>query len=417
MFHPTVDAARCGSTRITGNGLHQRQILRDSSGALGDSFGAAILLFRQFSTLHIAVSAVSKGDGAVFVYRAVNSSYFSLQQILSNPTTQYYVTSFGRSIHYDGTQLLVSSIARYKTGLRFQVSALNQKGTRYFIESTGINAIDYGDPIFVFRSLEGRANSTSLTLVQTIADGDYTRDFGASIAISSDMMAVGASVREEFRYGHGTDGDLEVTGVKFLDGSATYNYNNVIVHANATLTVERFEEIRGRGGILTIRVKNSFIVEAGGTVNLTEAGYTGGPQSYQDTTEARDGLGPGGGKRATSTLIGVLECDYDRAAALTSLRFENTGLGTARTNSTLDYAEASGGGGGYATPGLRGALVQCGDSGAGGTTYGNQSLEDLWRGSGGGSGHPWNIGSGGAGGNGGWGDLHPSTPVHQLWHH
>ena len=66
------------------------------------------------------------------------------------------------------------------------------------------------------------------------------------------------------------------------------------------------------------------------------------------------------------------------------------------------FAEACGGGASYATKGTAGSDVQCGTSGAAGDVYGEaELLNDISHGSGGGSGQPWKVGSGGAGGDGG----------------
>ena len=385
----------------TGRGLLLEATLKDPQGIIHDEFGAFVKLFHQFGAYHVAVAAPGKdSDGAVFVYKERNADW-ELQQTLVAPTGEY-VTRFGRSIHFDGTQLLISAVSRYISSKRFEVGALNVKGTRYFYEADGVGPLPT-DPIYVFRSVEGRRNSTRLNLRQTLRDGPYTADFGASISVSGDKMAVGAPFRSNILYGHGTDGDLIVTGITLLDGAGEYNFNNVYVKAGGVLTVERYETLRGFGGILNLKVLNNFVVEAGGLVNLTGIGHEGAPTAFELSGNPENGKGQGGGAGAFTINKGFLSCDYDGATTTNPeiLQVEQNLEQQRQANSSLAFAEACGGGGGYGTKGGDGTPVQCGTSGVGGAPHGDELVATPARGSGGGAGHPWKVGAGGGGGNGG----------------
>jgi hypothetical protein len=395
-----------GACRIyydAGDGYNLTTTLTDPDGQLGDGFGKQVLLFDRGGVPHVAVAAVNKNDdGAVLVFRRVHDAYWPLQETLEQPEgTGAYATNFGRHLFYDGSSVIVSAESRYKHSKRFVISSRNVKGTRYFEESTGSSPIP-GDPIFAFRAKDGRRNTTRLTLLQTIRGADYTFDFGASVALGDDRrtLAVGAFSRREARYGYGTDGDLIVEGIKLLDGTAEYNFNNVEIMPGGVLTTDNYETLRGQGGALRLRIQGRLKIHPGGTINMTAHGYKGAETMYTATRRA-NGEGPGGGVTATSLYTGELSCSYDDSG-VSVLSSDTYGSKTARNgSSSMAFAEANGGGGGYGTHGVGGIATQCGDSGAGGTVYGEPLLDTVYLGSGGGAGHPWKIGSGGAGGAGG----------------
>jgi hypothetical protein len=393
----------CRIYRDAGDGLKLVATVTDPNGKLGDGFGKRVYLFRRATVPHVAVSAVNKGgDGAVLVFRRVDESYWPLQEELTPPTgTGSYATNFGRHIFYDGTSVIVSAESRYKHSKRFVISSTNVKGTSYFEESTGTEATS-GDPIFTFKARDGRRNSTRLTLLQTIRGADYTFDFGASVALSPDLstLAVGAVSRREARFGYGTDGDLVVSGVKLLDGTAEYNFNNVEIMPGGVLTTDNYETLRGAGGILRLRIQGTLKIHTGGAIDMSAHGFKGAATQYADSRK-ENGYGPGAGKTATSAYVDALSCNHDNSGIAVLTTAAAQAKTSRNASSAIAFAEANGGGGGYATRGDRGVIVQCGDSGVGGGIYGDAELASLQRGSGGGAGFPWKIGSGGAGGDGG----------------
>jgi len=389
-----------------GDGLKLMATLTDPKGELGDNFGIQVYVFERNTVPHVAVAATNKkSDGAVLVYRRMSSdSDWQWQQTLAPANNDgTYSTNFGRHIFYDGNAVIVSAVSRYKNSKRFEIFSTNIKGTRYFEESSGIGQTD-GDPIFTYQAKDGRRNSTTLSLLQVIRGADYTFDFGADVALSTDRqtLAVGSFSRREARFGYGTDGDLIVkNGVKLLDGSAEYNFNNVEIFDGGILTTDLYDSLRGNGGILRMRIAGTLKIHRGGVINMTAHGFDGAPTQYTATART-NGEGPGGGITATSTFTGSKSCNHDNAG----IAVLGTGIGavsetTRNTSSLVAFSEANGGGAGYGSVGQSGTLAQCGVSGAGGPIYGDAELADLQRGSGGGAGHPWKIGSGGAGGAGG----------------
>ena len=387
-----------------GDGMQIQAVLKDPAGIVGDGYGARVHLFRARTLLHIAVTALYKsGDGAVFLYRQKynNKGLWELQETYF-PPDETYVNDYGRTLHYDGINFLINAERRYVSGPRFQVSAINWKGTSYWQQTDGVSPMA-GDPVFVYRLEEQRANGTHFILAQTLTEAPYTLDYGVTMEASGDVLAVGGSFREALHYGHGTDGDLVVTGVYLLDGTAEYNFNSVTVRSGGTLTVGRYEEESMSGGRLLMRVKETLTVEAGGAINLTAYGFPGGATSFSDGQQPEKGFGPGGGHPATSTYTGPYSCDYDGSVSgnVPSIGGAETGSVGRPVNSSVPFAEACGGGGSYGTVGESGTDVHCGTSGQPGVTYGDPLLNETFLGSGGGSGFPWQVGSGGRGGNGG----------------
>lgn len=382
----------------SGTGLRQVAVLTDpSGGGIGDEFGYAVKLFVSNGFTQIAVGAIKKAkDGRVLVYqKSVTDAtkWTFIQQLL--PPTGLFVSYFGRRLVYDGYKLLVSAERRYASGSRFVLSFVNVVGTNTYIQSSGVDASIDGDPLMVFTSVPDRNNTAYFAFETTIADTDFTLDVGKSFAVSGDTMVVGASFREELKYGSGSDGDLVVTGINLLDGSASYNFNSVTVKKGGVLTVDGYDSIRQIGGIMSIRVKTVFLVEEGGQVNVTGAGYIGGPMSFTSGKPALAGQFIGGGGEAKDNGLGCAFTDSFNVGGGAG----NVLAGSVQTS--LPFATANGGGGGYGTPGQAGMAVYCGVSGAGGAPYGDTVLSVPYRGSGGGSGVAWSVGSGGAGGNGG----------------
>eukprot|EP00742_Colponemidia_sp_Colp-10_P013057 GILJ01014719.1.p1 GENE.GILJ01014719.1~~GILJ01014719.1.p1 ORF type:complete len:949 (+),score=148.59 GILJ01014719.1:98-2944(+) len=260
-----------------------------------------------------------------------------------------------------------------------------------------------GDPVFVYQLQAERNNGTSLVLAQTIADAPYTLDYGISMGVGTNTLAIGGSFREPLHYGHGTDGDLVVTGIYLLDGTAEYNFNSVTIKSGGTLTVGRYEAESMSGGRLFMRVKETLYIEAGGTINLTAYGYPGGATSYIGGQDPEKGDGTGGGFPASSVYTGSHTCDYDGTVSgnVPSVGETQTGTVSRPENLTVPFAEANGGGGSYGTIGQYGTSVYCGVSGGPGVVYGDTLLNESFLGSGGGSGFPYQVGAGGKGGNGG----------------
>jgi hypothetical protein len=383
-----------------GSGVRQVAVLKDPKGGIGEQFGESIRLFVSNGFTQIAVGATQKAkDGRVLVFQKglADPTQWSFIQELSPPAGTF-VSFFGRRILYDGYKLLVSAERRYQSGPRFILSFVNVVGTNNFIQSNGVDPSIDGDPLLVFASVPDRNNTAYFTYETAIADTDFSMNVGQSFAVSGDTMAVGASFREELKYGSGSDGDLVVDGINLLDGAASYNFNSVTVKRGGVLTVDGYDSIRQIGGIMSIKVKTVFLVEEGGEVNVTGAGYSGGPMSFTSGKGALAGQFTGGGGAARDNGLGCAFTD----SLTVGLSISNMGgvvAGSVQTS--LPFATANGGGGGYGTPGEPGTAVYCGTSGAGGTTYGDTVLSVPYRGSGGGSGVAWSVGSGGAGGNGG----------------
>ena len=85
----------------------------------------------------------ANGDGAVLVFRnrahAQPGNWF-LSETLFPPELET-VTNFGRIVRFDGSDLVISSESRYSYSLRFQIASVNVRGTRDFIESSGIGSL------------------------------------------------------------------------------------------------------------------------------------------------------------------------------------------------------------------------------------------------------------------------------------
>lgn len=390
-----------------GDGLQQLIALRSPSASpqITDRFGQQVLLFNYqgFTQVAVAATGTNNGMGMIYVFQqnVSNATLWPLTQTLVPPTGTY-VTNFGRQMLYDGIQLIVSAERVYKSGQRFRVTSINVVGTAKFIQSDGIEATIPGDPLLIYRSVQDRRNLTYLSYYETISDATYAYNTGGSLAISGDTMVVGSSFREPLKYGSGTDGDLEVRGLTFLDGSATFNFNNVYIREGGTLTIEHYDKIRGQGGWLNLKIKNLLLIEKGGLINLTAAGYSGGATAFTSGKAPENGAFMGGGEAARSQYTGVFACDYSSTVVTgIQVRGNFATVGRGQVNSSLPFAEACGGGGSYGTKGTAGTKVACGDSGQPGPIYGEPLLSVLYRGSGGGSGFPWRVGAGGAGGNGG----------------
>ncbi|CUF92198.1 GPI-anchored surface protein, putative, partial [Bodo saltans] len=403
-------------TTSANRGRGEVNILKDDGGGLrriatianpltadiGDGFGESILLFNYNGFKQVAIAALSaySGVGCVYIYQQEvnNETLWDYIQVLQPPTGTY-VNNFGRTMAYDGSQLLISAERVYASGRRFVVTSINVIGTAQYIQSDGVEDTIGGDPLLVYRSVPDRKNKTYLEFYTSISDADYSLNTGASMAISGDTMVVGASYREQLKYGSGTDGDLDISDVKYLDGTASYNFNTIIIRSGGVLLVDSYDDVRNLGGVMTVKIQTLLYIEKGGLINLTAAGYKGGQTSFT-ATPPEDGAFLGGGKKATSQNIGLYACEYSTTVSV------GTNLGASSVNSlsinqSLPFAEACGGGGGYGTRGTAGTKVGCGTSGAGGGEYGDPALTVLYRGSGGGSGFPWKVGAGGAGGNGG----------------
>lgn len=392
--------------RDKGGGLEQIAVIKNpTAGPIGEQFGQSLLLFNYIGFTQVAVAAVEaqSGVGCVYLFqqRVDNETLWDYIQRL-DPPTGTYVIHFGRNLIYDGTQLIISAERVYKSGPRFRVTAINIVGTSKYIQSDGVENTIGGDPMLVFRSVQDRNSKTYLAFYKTISDTDFTTDTGASISVSGDLMAVGASFREPLKYGSGTDGDLDIRDVKLLDGAASYNFNSIIIRSGGVLTVDHYETIRNMGGVMTVKVKTLLYIEKGGLINLTAAGYKGGRTAFTGSASPQDGQFLGGGGRATSKNVGVYACDYSSTVSVgVQLSETLASVSSLAINQSLPFAEACGGGGGYGTRGTSGTKVGCGESGKGGDTYGDSAGTVLYRGSGGGSGFPWKVGAGGAGGAGG----------------
>ena len=385
----------------SGNGLRQVAVLRDPSGGIiGDSFGVTTKLFVSNGFKQVAVGATTKAkDGRVFIFQAspADATQWTFIQLLA-PPVGVYVSYFGRRLVFDGLKLLVSAERRYQSGSRFVLSFVNVIGTHDFIQSNGVDSTISGDPLLVFQSVPDRDNKAYFAFDTTIADADFSLDVGKSCSVSGNFMAVGASFREELKYGSGSDGDLIVDGVHLLDGAASYNFNSVTVKKGGVLTVDHYDSIRQIGGIMNVKVKTLFLIEDGGAVNVSGGGYLGGPTSFTSGQGAEPGQFTGGGGAARTN---GLNCAFTDSLTVGVSINSVGGVVAGSVQTSAPFATANGGGGGYGTAGVAGTNVYCGTSGAGGGTYGDQTLSVAYRGSGGGSGQAWSVGSGGAGGNGG----------------
>ncbi|KAJ9464162.1 hypothetical protein DIPPA_11503 [Diplonema papillatum] len=351
---------------------------------------------------------VDKSD--VTMDSKTGAAHWKIHQRLHTPDEKKHM-NFGRNIAVAGDTLAVASTNMQTFfAARDTVGVINQVGTRAFLEAYGRETAQ--ESVHIYTKTEARDNVTShngpVTLKPTVnPDG---LDFGKRLSFDETgrFLAVSAPVRFDSFYGHGTDGELVVTGITTLDGSAEFNFRSVTVKSGGILTVTRRDSDSKSGGVLTIRVQQDFIIEAGGVVNVTALGYGGGPDSLQDggaslvarQGESAEGLGTqshvsnsGGGGSGVSIYVGSKSCVYDGSDEKYPAGLDATEPG--------EFAEACGGGGGYGTAGDAGTPVQCGTSGLGGDVNGDPWLDAMDYGGGGGSGHPFRIGSGGAGGNGG----------------
>jgi hypothetical protein len=136
-------------------------------------------------------------------------------------------------------------------------------------------------------------------------------------------------------YGNGSDGDMVVKDKVSLDPSRTYNFTTLTIKKGGVLLISTNLS-------LTLRVKDKFVNEKGGCVNLNGKGYKGGLAGYQGTSYSGQGL---------------------------RMSEPNAGGGGG--------GYWGGGGGGYGTAG------QVAGGGKGGCVYGDHLLSELFMGSGG----------------------------------
>eukprot|EP01062_Namystynia_karyoxenos_P025147 TRINITY_DN1986_c0_g1_i1.p1 TRINITY_DN1986_c0_g1~~TRINITY_DN1986_c0_g1_i1.p1 ORF type:complete len:1364 (+),score=383.40 TRINITY_DN1986_c0_g1_i1:109-4200(+) len=325
--------------------------------------------------------------------------------------------SFGRQVALTGDTLVASAVGLQAAyAQRDSVSVVNRRGTWQFMEAFEGRQARF-DSVYTFSRRVMRDNVTRFELDYRLQPKQppVGLDFGHRLSLDSDgrFLAVSAPVRRDSLFGHGTDGHLEVRAVTTLDGTGVFNFRSVTVRSGGTLTVTRRNAASMSGGRLVLRVQETFLVEQGGVVNVSALGYEGGPASFGDggvSGTARQGESPsgpgatlsdfngGGGGAGTSQFVGFKVCIYDGSAPRLS---EEARAAQPANNSIAKVGEASGGGGGYGTKGEDGTVVECGLSGLGGQAYGDPWLDTMDYGSGGGSGHPYKFGSGGAGGWGG----------------
>eukprot|EP00662_Eupelagonemidae_sp_cell21_P009162 gene9162-42821_t len=151
-----------------------------------------------------------------------------------------------------------------------------------------------------------------------------------------------------------------------LDGTGTFNFRSVTVRSGGKLTED-------------------FV----GQVATQDADWERGEQTRARCPKIK--------ANAINEFTGFKVCIYDGSAPRLSLA---AAAAQPVNHSVAEQGEACGGGG---QRGEDGTVVECGLSGLGGETYGDPELptDGLTYGAGGGSGHPYKFGSGGAGGWGG----------------
>ncbi|KAJ5071533.1 bonus isoform c-related [Anaeramoeba ignava] len=162
------------------------------------------------------------------------------------------------------------------------------------------------------------------------------------------------------------------------------DFFKVVIKSGGVLTVKAWNGTDG--GCIRLNIRDKLVIESGGKIDLTGLGYRGG-EAVNQATEGRAKQGEShngkGGDQQTANNGGG-----------------GGGLGTGA------FGGYGGGGGGYGTKG-KDAGANTYSSGfhpgaTGGDTYGDEQISTLYRGSGGGSGHPYSNGqTKGKGGNGG----------------
>lgn len=161
------------------------------------------------------------------------------------------------------------------------------------------------------------------------------------------------------------------------------HWRNLTILSGGVLNVGTYGD-NGRGGVLVFRVQESLIVEPGGFINVSGAGYRGGNGS---TNCVCPSIPSSSGEGTTSGPI-------------FAQRVANSNGGGGSDGSGADSGNG-GGGGGNGTSGSEGESGQ-GSPGLGGNSVGSSEFTQIFLGGGGGGGRGEKNGSGN-GGNGGSG--------------
>ncbi|MFS8130858.1 MAG: beta strand repeat-containing protein [Candidatus Dojkabacteria bacterium] len=162
------------------------------------------------------------------------------------------------------------------------------------------------------------------------------------------------------------------------------NYQNVAVNVGSTLTSSGWDGTKG--GVLFFR--NNGTLTINGSISASGKGYRGG-----------QGLTNGSDYTQGESYTGV-------GSAATTANAGGGGVGTGEGSVFNGTSSSGGGGGSYGTAGTDGFQASGTTQGSAGNTYGTNTLDKLFLGSGGGGGGAVNFGSGsgtfgGNGGNGG----------------
>ena len=168
-----------------------------------------------------------------------------------------------------------------------------------------------------------------------------------------------------------------------MESDKTHKYDSIIIESFGILTTTEWNG--NNGGILTLKT-HSIIIKSNGQINVNGKGYKGG--------KAKDAEYDGIAYQGES---------YKNASTMNTDTNYGGGGGSICSQS---YGVTGGGGGGYGTNGNDEEPNRYPNNGGnnpggkGGVIYGDPKLTNLYLGSGGGSGHPYNQSVGKCGGNG-----------------
>jgi hypothetical protein len=176
--------------RFDGQHWWEEQKLNASDGAELDAFGAGVAVGKNM----IAVGAPGRDEGvvdggAVYVFRFDGTRWQEVQKLLASDRQDQ--DQLGAPLAMDGGVLIASASEGAKRPYAFRFDGSQWREEQKF-ETTGPVALDRGVAVIGRRVF--RFDGSGWTLEQKLAADDAEPDdrFGASVAVSDDVIAVGA---------------------------------------------------------------------------------------------------------------------------------------------------------------------------------------------------------------------------------
>ena len=349
-------------TKVDRSGNLEWNTFLGGSGSDYNNFSA--IAVDSSGNVHVAGQSDSNWGSPVRTYTAGSDGFVAKLNFSNGQTTPFSVFGTGA----DGNLTVPAGQTIYTDDTRSAVS---------------INASS-GQPNISVVSTSGFAIGQEVMVIQSQGAGVGNYEFNTIIGINGNTLTLGEQLQNTYT----------VVGNSKSQIIRIYQYNNVLIQNGGTLTSSAWDG--STGGVIIFRVKDTFTVDLGGSVNATGRGYRGGAGGLYNS--------------APPISMGVQGESYIGIGTRSSNSNGGGGGGAeGDTHSdclTAGCSGAGGGGGGYGFIGLDG--MQAGDKpvlpGAGGTTYGVADLStSIFFGSGGGGGgsDDDNGGYGGTGGAGG----------------